>query len=166
MEVNNIINQIGNTPLIKLKQVSELTSCNIYGKAEFFNPGESVKDRAALYIVKDAFERKKIEKGGIIVEGTAGNTGIGLAVVCKEFGLDLRRYLFDPVNSSTAYKIKYDIDTLLPSQEPRIQLENVNVDAITDAQEYYIEMQINIPSLDAYGITLKSLLNSNGYYVL
>ena len=90
METTNIINQIGNTPLIKLKQVSDLTGCNIYGKAEYFNPGESVKDRAALYIVKDAFERKKIEKGGIIVEGTAGNTGIGLAVVCKEFGLGLK----------------------------------------------------------------------------
>ena len=90
MELSNIINQIGNTPLIKLKQVSELTGCNIYGKAEYFNPGESVKDRAALYIVKDAFDKKKIEKGGIIVEGTAGNTGIGLAVVCKEFGLELK----------------------------------------------------------------------------
>ncbi len=90
METTNIISQIGNTPLIKLKQVSELTGCNIYGKGEYFNPGESVKDRAALYIVKDAFERKKIEKGGIIVEGTAGNTGIGLAVVCKELGLGLK----------------------------------------------------------------------------
>ena len=90
MEITNIINQIGNTPLIKLKQVSELTGCNIYGKAEYFNPGQSVKDRAALYIVKDAFEKKKIEKGGIIVEGTAGNTGIGLAVVCKEYGLNLK----------------------------------------------------------------------------
>ena len=90
METTNKINQIGNTPLIKLKQVSELTGCNIYGKAEYFNPGESVKDRAALYIVKDAFKKKKIEKGGIIVEGTAGNTGIGLAVVCKEFNLGLK----------------------------------------------------------------------------
>ena len=90
MELTNIINQIGNTPLIKLKQVSEMTGCNIYGKAEYFNPGESVKDRAALYIVKDALKRKKIEKGGIVVEGTAGNTGIGLAVVCKEFGLSLK----------------------------------------------------------------------------
>ena len=90
MELTNIINQIGNTPLIKLKQVSEMTGCNIYGKAEYFNPGESVKDRAALYIVKDALKRKKIEKGGIVVEGTAGNTGIGLAVVCKEFGLGLK----------------------------------------------------------------------------
>ena len=90
METNNIINQIGNTPLIKLKQVSELTGCNIYGKAEYLNPGESVKDRAALYIVKDSLKKKKIEKGGIIVEGTAGNTGIGLAVVCKEYGLGLK----------------------------------------------------------------------------
>ena len=90
MELTNIIKQIGNTPLIKLKQVSELTDCNIYGKAEYFNPGESVKDRAAFYIVKDAIKKKKIEKGGIIVEGTAGNTGIGLGVVCKEFGLSLK----------------------------------------------------------------------------
>ncbi len=90
METTNVINQIGNTPLIKLKQVSDLTGCNIYGKAEYFNPGESVKDRAALYIVKDALKKKKIEKGGIIVEGTAGNTGIGLAVVCREFGLGLK----------------------------------------------------------------------------
>ena len=90
METSNVINQIGNTPLIKLKQVSELTGCNIYGKAEYFNPGESVKDRAALYIIKEAFKQKKIEKGGVIVEGTAGNTGIGLAVVCKEVGLKLK----------------------------------------------------------------------------
>ena len=90
METNTVLSQIGNTPLIRLKQASELTGCNIYGKAEYFNPGESVKDRAALYIVKDALERKIIEKGGIIVEGTAGNTGIGLAVVCKEFGLGLK----------------------------------------------------------------------------
>ena len=90
MVTNTVISQIGNTPLVKLKQASELTGCQIYGKAEYFNPGESVKDRAALYIVKDAFKKKKIEKGGIIVEGTAGNTGIGLAVVCKEFGLKLK----------------------------------------------------------------------------
>ena len=90
MEITNTINQIGNTPLIKLKQVSELTGCNIYGKAEYFNPGESVKDRAALFIIQDALKRKLISKGGTIVEGTAGNTGIGLAVVCKEYGLNLK----------------------------------------------------------------------------
>ena len=90
METSNVISQIGNTPLVRLKQASELTGCNIYGKAEYFNPGESVKDRAALFIVQDALKRKLISKGGTIVEGTAGNTGIGLAVVCKEYGLKLK----------------------------------------------------------------------------
>ena len=90
METSSTISQIGNTPLVRLKQASELTGCNIYGKAEYFNPGESVKDRAALFIVEDAIKRKLISKGGTIVEGTAGNTGIGLAVVCKDFGLKLK----------------------------------------------------------------------------
>ena len=90
METNTILNQIGNTPLVKLKQASELTGCHIYGKAEYFNPGESVKDRAALFIVQDAIKKKLITKGGTIVEGTAGNTGIGLAIVCKEYGLNLK----------------------------------------------------------------------------
>ena len=90
METSSVISQIGNTPLVRLKQASELTGCNIYGKAEFFNPGESVKDRAALFIVEDAIKRKLISKGGTIVEGTAGNTGIGLAIVCKEYDLNLK----------------------------------------------------------------------------
>ena len=90
METNSIISQIGNTPLVRLKQASELTGCNIYGKAEYFNPGESVKDRAALYIVQDALKKKLITRGGTIVEGTAGNTGIGLAVVCKEYEINLK----------------------------------------------------------------------------
>ena len=90
MDNISIISQIGNTPLVKLKQPSEITGCNIYGKAEYFNPGESVKDRAALFIVEDAIKRKLISKGGTIVEGTAGNTGIGLAIVCKEYGLKLK----------------------------------------------------------------------------
>ena len=72
---------IGNTPLIRLKEASDNTGCNIYGKAEFLNPGGSVKDRAALFIVKDAEERGVLKPGGVIVEGTAGNTGIGLALV-------------------------------------------------------------------------------------
>ena len=90
MDSNSIISQIGNTPLIKLKQASELTGCNIYGKAEYFNPGESVKDRAALFIVQDALKKNLVSKGGTIVEGTAGNTGIGLAVVCKQYDLKLK----------------------------------------------------------------------------
>ena len=88
--MDTVLNQIGNTPLVKLKQASELTGCHIYGKAEYFNPGESVKDRAALFIVQDALKRKLISKGGTIVEGTAGNTGIGLAIVCKEYDLNLK----------------------------------------------------------------------------
>ena len=68
MEIRNIINQIGNTPLIKLKQASIITGCNIYGKAEYFNPGESIKDRAALFIVQDAIKNGKIKAGGTIVE--------------------------------------------------------------------------------------------------
>jgi cysteine synthase A len=72
---------VGNTPLIRLRKASELTGCTILGKAEFMNPGGSVKDRAALYIVLDAEERGDLRPGGLIVEGTAGNTGIGLALV-------------------------------------------------------------------------------------
>ena len=90
MDKRSEISLIGNTPLVRLKQVSELTGCNIYGKAEYFNPGESVKDRAALFIVKDAIQKKHISKGGTIVEGTAGNTGIGLAIVCNEYDLKLK----------------------------------------------------------------------------
>ena len=77
---------VGNTPLIRLRKVSEETGCNIYGKAEFLNPGQSVKDRAALYIIKDAIARGELKPGGTIVEGTAGNTGIGLALVGASMG--------------------------------------------------------------------------------
>ena len=82
MEIRDgFVGAIGNTPLIRLRSVSEATGCNILGKAEFLNPGGSVKDRAALYIVLDAEERGVLKPGGVIVEGTAGNTGIGLALV-------------------------------------------------------------------------------------
>jgi len=102
MDNVNILKQIGNTPLIKLKQASELTGCNIYGKAEYFNPGESIKDRAALFIIEDAIRKNKIQKGGIVVEGTAGNTGIGLAVVAKAYGLSLKIVI--PNNQSVEKK--------------------------------------------------------------
>ena len=83
---NNFIDSIGNTPLIKLKAASEITGCNIYGKAEYLNPGGSVKDRAALALIRDAEEKKLIKKGGTIVEGTAGNTGIGLCLLGNSLG--------------------------------------------------------------------------------
>ena len=87
MEIKpDVLSAIGNTPLIRLKRASELTGCEILGKAEFMNPGQSVKDRAALFIVKDAIARGQLKPGGTIVEGTAGNTGIGLAVVGNAMG--------------------------------------------------------------------------------
>jgi cysteine synthase A len=82
----SVLDAIGNTPLIRLKRASEETGCTILGKAEFLNPGQSVKDRAALYIIRDAEKKGLIRPGGIIVEGTAGNTGIGLAMVAKTLG--------------------------------------------------------------------------------
>ena len=77
---------VGHTPLIRLRRVSEQTGCEILGKAEFMNPGQSVKDRAALYIIRDAVARGELKPGGTIVEGTAGNTGIGLALVGASMG--------------------------------------------------------------------------------
>jgi cysteine synthase A len=83
---NDVVEAIGNTPLIRLKRASELTGCTILGKAEFMNPGQSVKDRAALFIIEDAVKRGTLRPGGVIVEGTAGNTGIGLALVADALG--------------------------------------------------------------------------------
>src|SRR5262244_2377017 len=83
---DGIVQAIGNTPLIKLKRVSAATGCTILGKAEFMNPGQSIKDRAALFIIEDAVKRGRLRPGGVIVEGTAGNTGIGLALVGNALG--------------------------------------------------------------------------------
>jgi cysteine synthase len=83
---SGFIESIGNTPLIKLHAASEATGCDIYGKAEFLNPGGSVKDRAALAMIQDAEKRGTLRKGGVVVEGTAGNTGIGIALVANALG--------------------------------------------------------------------------------
>ncbi len=83
---NSVIDAIGNTPLIRLAKASEMTGCEIYGKAEFLNPGQSVKDRAGLFIIRDAEARGLLQPGGLIVEGTAGNTGIGLSLVADALG--------------------------------------------------------------------------------
>ena len=86
----SVVEAIGNTPLIRLQRASALTGCTILGKAEFMNPGQSVKDRAALFIIKDAMAKGELRPGGVIVEGTAGNTGIGLAVVGNALGYRTR----------------------------------------------------------------------------
>src|SRR4029453_15986003 len=83
---SDVVQAIGNTPLIKLKHASELTGCTILGKAEFMNPGQSVKDRAGKWVILEAEERGDLKPGGLVVEATAGNTGIGLAVVANARG--------------------------------------------------------------------------------
>ncbi|PTE15972.1 cysteine synthase A [Pseudogemmobacter blasticus] len=83
---SDLADTIGNTPLLKLRRASEMTGCTILGKCEFMNPGQSVKDRAALYIIRDAIAKGQLKPGGTIVEGTAGNTGIGLALVGASMG--------------------------------------------------------------------------------
>jgi cysteine synthase A len=98
----DVISAIGNTPLIKLRKASELTGCTILGKAEFMNPGQSVKDRAALFIIKDAIAKGTLKPGGTIVEGTAGNTGIGLAVVANAMGF--KTVIVIPVTQSQEKK--------------------------------------------------------------
>jgi len=83
----SLVKAVGNTPLIKLRRASEETGCTILGNAEFMNPAQSVKDRAALFLIEDALKRRALKPGGVIVEGTAGNTGIGLAALSRAFGL-------------------------------------------------------------------------------
>ena len=146
MDSNSIISQIGNTPLVKLKQASELTGCNIYGKAEYFNPGESVKDRAALFIIKNALKKKLISRGGTIVEGTAGNTGIGLAVVCKEYDLKLKIVI--PNTQSIEKK-----ETL-----KKLGAELIEVDAVpySNPKNYIKQSRLIAEELDK--------TNSNGVY--
>ena len=146
MDTNPKISQIGNTPLVRLKQASELTGCNIYGKAEYFNPGESVKDRAALFIVRDALKNKLISKGGTIVEGTAGNTGIGLAIVCKEYDLKLKIVI--PKTQSIEKK-----ETL-----KKLGAELIEVDAVpyTDPKNYIKQSKKIAEDLNK--------TNSNGVY--
>src|ERR1700735_923144 len=98
----DVVEAIGNTPLIKLKRASEATGCTILGKAEFMNPGQSVKDRAALFIIEDAAKKRELRPGGVIVEGTAGNTGIGLALVGNALGF--RSVIVIPDNQSQKRK--------------------------------------------------------------
>ena len=90
MMSSNVLDHIGNTPLIKLKYPSEITGCEIFGKAEFMNPGGSVKDRTALGIILDAEEKRLLEPNGNIIESSFGNTAIGLALVCNAKGYNLK----------------------------------------------------------------------------
>ncbi|KAF2153188.1 cysteine synthase [Myriangium duriaei CBS 260.36] len=119
---NGFIDAIGNTPLIRMKKLSDETGCEILGKAEFQNPGGSVKDRAALFVVKDAEDRGLLRPGGTVVEGTAGNTGIGLAHVCRSKGYKLVIYM-----PNTQSQGKIDLLRLLGAEVypvPAVAFEN------------------------------------------
>jgi len=121
---SSVLSVIGNTPLIRLKGASDATGCTILGKAEFLNPGQSVKDRAALFIIRDAEKKGLLRPGGVIVEGTAGNTGIGLTVVAKALG-----YRTVIVIPETQSQEKKDALTLLGAelvQVPAVPYKNPN----------------------------------------
>ena len=107
---DGFIGSIGNTPLIRLRKASELTGCTILGKAEFLNPGGSVKDRAALYIILEAEKRGALNPGGVIVEGTAGNTGgtlAGVSMFLKEKRRAIRTAAADPMGAAMYHWIKH-----------------------------------------------------------
>ena len=155
------IEAIGRTPLIRLRHASDMTGCEIYGKAEFMNPGGSVKDRAALFIVKDAEERGLLKPGGVIVEGTAGNTGIGLAVVAnargyrtvivipetqsqekkdalRQFGADLREVPAVPYSSPNNYvKVSGRLAEAIAAREPAGAIWANQFDNLANRRAHY-----------------------------
>ncbi len=124
MILDGMIPAIGNTPLIRLKRASEETGCTILGKAEFLNPGQSVKDRAALFIIRDAMAKGLVKKGGVIVEGTAGNTGIGLALVGNTLGL--RTVIVIPDSQSEEKKLALKIAGATLIEVPPAPYSNPN----------------------------------------
>ena len=120
----DLADAIGRTPMIRLRKASELTGCEILGKAEFLNPGQSVKDRAALYIIRDAVERGALRPGGTIVEGTAGNTGIGLALVGAS--MDFRTVIVIPETQSQEKKDMLRLAGAELVQVPAVPYRNPN----------------------------------------
>ena len=121
---SDLADAVGNTPLIKLRGPSEATGCTILGKAEFLNPGQSVKDRAALYIIRDAVARGELTEGGTIVEGTAGNTGIGLALVGASMGF--RTVIVIPETQSEEKKDMLRLAGAELVQVPAVPYKNPN----------------------------------------
>ncbi|WP_102107393.1 cysteine synthase A [Oceaniglobus roseus] len=121
---SDLASAIGNTPLIRLKGPSEATGCEILGKAEFMNPGQSVKDRAALFIIRDAVEKGLLQPGGTIVEGTAGNTGIGLALVGSSMGF--RTVIVIPETQSQEKKDMLRLAGAELVQVPAVPYKNMN----------------------------------------
>jgi cysteine synthase A len=124
LKASSVVEAIGRTPLLRLRRVSELTGCEIYGKAEFMNPGQSVKDRAALFIIQDAVKSGRLRPGGVVVEGTAGNTGIGLAVVANALGF--RSVIVIPDTQSQEKKDALRILGATLLEVPAVPYKNLN----------------------------------------
>ncbi len=121
---DSVLDLIGNTPLVRLRRASEATGCEILGKAEFLNPGQSVKDRAALWIVRTAERDGSLRPGGTIVEGTAGNTGIGLSLVAKALGY--RSVIVIPDTQSDEKKLALRMGGATLIEVPAVPYRNPN----------------------------------------
>ena len=161
MLYNDFVQGIGNTPLIKLRGPSEETGCNIFGKAEYLNPGGSIKDRAALAIIKAAEEKNEISRGGVIVEGTAGNTGIGLTLIGNSKGY--KTIIVMPENQT-----KEKIDTL---KSIGADLRLVAAKPYKDDNNYVKvsrrlaeELKPSIPSGVIWANQFDNLANCKGHY--
>jgi len=126
---------------------------NSYSYNAQLNRKEELKDIAGLYDIESI-------KNSI---ANALLTSPGEKILNPEFGIDLRRFIFEPVDIFTTQEIQSDIEENLPGFEPRIELERVDVQALEEEQQYNIQLQINVPSLNVYGLSLRSVLNSNGY---
>jgi cysteine synthase A len=162
MEVRNgFIELIGNTPLVRLRRASEQTGCEILGKCEFLNPGGSVKDRAALYIIRDAERRGVLRPGGVIVEGTAGNTGIGLTLVGKALGY--RTVIVMPETQSEEKKDALRVcgaDLRLVAAVPYKDAGNY----VRVSERIATELAQSEPSGAIWANQFDNLANRNGHY--
>src|SRR5512145_1989666 len=161
MEVRDgFVGAIGNTPLIRLRGPSAATGCTSLGKAEFLNPGGSVKDRAAKYIILDAEARKQIEPGGVVVEGTAGNTGIGLALVGNARGY--RTVIFIPETQSKEKKDMLRLCGAELREVPAVPYKDPN-HYVKQAERYAAELAKSEPNGVLYANQWDNPRNRNGH---
>jgi cysteine synthase A len=158
---DGICGAIGNTPLIKLEKASEATGCTLLGKAEFLNPGGSVKDRAALFIILDAEDRGVLEPGGVVVEGTAGNTGIGLALVGNARGY--RTVIVIPENQSQEKKDTLRLCGAELREVPAVPYKNPN-HYVHVAERLAKELAETEPSGVLYANQWDNPANREGHY--
>jgi cysteine synthase A len=158
---NGLTEAIGHTPLIKLRRASEETGCSILGKAEFLNPGGSVKDRAAYYMVRDAEERGELRPGGVIVEGTAGNTGIGLALVGNAHGY--RTIIVIPETQSREKKDMLRLCGAELREVPAVPYKNPG-NYVHVAERLARELAQREPNGVLYANQWDNLSNRNGHY--